>query len=107
MTALAEWSEALGVTGTTVFAPSADRVSKIHVRSFAPAHGIPEDPVCGSGNLSVGDFTSSKRFGASYVARQGMQMGRDGRVSVRIHERRRNRRPRGHLRGRRIRLTPN
>ena len=85
MTALAEWSEALGVTGTTVFAPSADAVSKIHVRSFAPAHGVPEDPVCGSGNLSVAIYVG-KRFGASYVARQGMQLGRDGRVSVRIHD---------------------
>ncbi len=83
MTALAEWSEALGVTGTTVFAPSADAV--IHVRSFAPAHGVPEDPVCGSGNLSVATYVG-KRFGASYVARQGMQLGRDGRVSVRIHD---------------------
>jgi PhzF family phenazine biosynthesis protein len=88
MTALAEWSEALHVTGATLFAPAADPVSKIHVRSFAPAHGIPEDPVCGSGNLSVGVFLREngllERFGKTYVARQGMQVGRDGRVSVRI-----------------------
>ena len=84
MTALAEWSEALGVTGATVFAACADDVSRIHVRSFAPAHGVPEDPVCGSGNLSVATYVG-KRFGESYVARQGMQLGRDGRVSVRIH----------------------
>jgi PhzF family phenazine biosynthesis protein len=83
MTALAEWSDSLGVTGTTVFAPSAEPESQIHVRSFAPAHGIPEDPVCGSGNLSVAVFLG-KRFGETYVARQGMQLGRDGRVSVRI-----------------------
>ena len=72
MTALAEWSESLHVTGATVFAPSADSISKIHVRSFAPAHGIPEDPVCGSGNLSVGVFLREnglvERFGATYVA---------------------------------------
>ena len=85
MTALAEWSESLGVTGATVFAPAADAVSTIHVRSFAPAHGVPEDPVCGSGNLSVATYVG-KRFGESYVARQGMQLGRDGRVSVRIHD---------------------
>jgi PhzF family phenazine biosynthesis protein len=91
MTALAEWSDALHVTGTTVFAPSADSLSKIHVRSFAPAHGVPEDPVCGSGNLSVGVFLRENglldRFGRNYVARQGMQLGRDGRVSVRLGER--------------------
>lgn len=90
MTALAEWSDALKVSGATVFAPSGDAESKIHVRSFAPAHGIPEDPVCGSGNVSVAVFLRETgqvaRFGASYAARQGMQVGRDGRVHVRIGE---------------------
>ena len=88
MTALAEWSEALHVTGATLFAPAADPVSKIHVRSFAPAHGIPEDPVCGSGNASVAAFLLRtgmlSDIGSSYIARQGMQVGRDGQVAVRI-----------------------
>lgn len=90
MTALAEWSESLRVTGVTVFSKSNDSSSAIHVRSFAPAHGVAEDPVCGSGNLSVGVFLKETRqvgrFGTSYVARQGMQLGRDGRVSVRVNE---------------------
>ena len=90
MTALAEWSESLRVTGVTVFSKSNDSSTAIHVRSFAPAHGIPEDPVCGSGNLSVGLFLREtgevSRFGKFYIARQGMQLGRDGRVSVRIGE---------------------
>jgi len=85
MTALAEWSQSLGVTGATVFAPSGESASAIHVRSFAPAHAIPEDPVCGTGNLSVAAFVE-KRFGVEYVARQGMQMGRDGRVTVRVRD---------------------
>jgi PhzF family phenazine biosynthesis protein len=85
MTALAEWSTALGVTGATVFAPSGESSCAIHVRSFAPAHAIPEDPVCGTGNLSVAAFVE-KRFGGEYIARQGMQMGRDGRVFVRVRE---------------------
>ena len=88
MAALAEWSESLNVTGTTLFSKSNDSSSAIHVRSFAPAHGVPEDPVCGSGNLSVAQFLKEtnqvKRFGEAYVSRQGMQMGRDGRVNVRI-----------------------
>ncbi|HEX6154787.1 MAG TPA: PhzF family phenazine biosynthesis protein [Burkholderiales bacterium] len=83
MTSLAQWSLSLGVTGATVFAASGETGSAIHVRSFAPAHGIPEDPVCGTGNLSVAAFVE-KRFGPEYVARQGMQMGRDGRVFVRV-----------------------
>ncbi len=90
MNALAEWSLSLGITGTTVFARSGESSSAIHVRSFAPAHGVSEDPVCGSGNLSVGSYLRStkeaSRIGETYVARQGMQMGRDGRVEVRIRE---------------------
>jgi PhzF family phenazine biosynthesis protein len=90
MTALARWSLSLGVSGATVFAASGESASAIHVRSFAPAHSIPEDPVCGSGNLSVAVFLKetgqARRFGDAYVARQGMQLGRNGRVSVRIDE---------------------
>lgn len=77
-------------TGVTVFAASEEQDCAIHVRSFAPAYGVPEDPVCGSGNLSVAAYLKQtnavKRFGSRYLARQGMQMGRDGRVSVRIDE---------------------
>jgi PhzF family phenazine biosynthesis protein len=83
MTAIAEWSTSLGVTGATIFASSGESSSAIHVRSFAPAHAIPEDPVCGTGNLSIAAYVE-KRFGAEYVARQGMQMGRDGKVFVRL-----------------------
>ena len=90
MTALGNWADSLGVTGATVFARSDDAVSKIHVRSFAPSHGIPEDPVCGSGNISVAVYLREhgllEKLGRAYVARQGMQMGRDGRVSVRVGE---------------------
>jgi PhzF family phenazine biosynthesis protein len=88
MAALARLSEAFKATGITLFAASGERGAAIHVRSFAPAHGVPEDPVCGSGNLSVAFYLrhsgQTDRFGERYVARQGMQLGRDGRVSVRI-----------------------
>ncbi len=64
------------------------RAVGVHVRSFAPAHGIPEDPVCGSGNISVAAYLQmsgqGSRFGARYTARQGMQLGRDGQVSIRF-----------------------
>lgn len=86
MSALAEWTQSLEATGVTVFSPSGDAISAIHVRSFAPAHGIPEDPVCGSGNLSIAAYLrfhrQSGRFGERYTARQGMNVGRDGRVAV-------------------------
>jgi PhzF family phenazine biosynthesis protein len=88
MAAIAELSTALNASGATVFGRTGDPSAPLHVRSFAPAHGIPEDPVCGSGNLSVAAYLREtgllKEFGSSYTARQGMQVGRDGRVQVRV-----------------------
>jgi len=87
MGALANWTNKVGAGGVTLFAPSDDCVAAIHVRSFAPAHGIPEDPVCGSGNISVAAYlrhTNSPLLASSYVARQGAQCGRDGRVHMRV-----------------------
>ena len=83
-------SSHLQITGITVFGRSSDGVSALHVRSFAPAQGIPEDPVCGSGNVSVAAFLSHSQllqeFGPEYTARQGMQVGRDGKVTIRVGE---------------------
>jgi predicted PhzF superfamily epimerase YddE/YHI9 len=88
MDALARWTEKIGAGGLTLYAPSDDCVAAIHVRSFAPAHGIPEDPVCGSGNLSVAAYLKHSNllasYGSDYVARQGAQCGRDGRVYMRV-----------------------
>jgi PhzF family phenazine biosynthesis protein len=88
MAAIAEMSDELRATGVTVFGRTGDASLPVHVRSFAPAHGVPEDPVCGSGNVSVAAFLREtgllKEFGAAYTARQGMQVGRDGRVAVRV-----------------------
>jgi PhzF family phenazine biosynthesis protein len=88
MSALAQWSDSLNATGVTVFASSGEKDCAFHVRSFAPAHSIPEDPVCGSGNISVAAYLRMSgqggRFGPRYTARQGMQLGRDGQVSIRF-----------------------
>ena len=88
MQVLAQLSDRLSIGGVTVYGASSDGQSAIHVRSFAPAHGIAEDPVCGSGNISVAAYLRKtgqmEHVGARYTARQGMQLGRDGRVSVRI-----------------------
>ena len=87
MAGLTELSHRLAIGGVTVNGASRDGRSAVHVRSFAPAHGIPEDPVCGSGNISVAAYLAKSgqgaRFGDRYQARQGMQMGRDGQVSIR------------------------
>jgi predicted PhzF superfamily epimerase YddE/YHI9 len=77
--AMAQLSREHDATGVTVFD------SKLHVRSFAPLQGIPEDPVCGSGNISVAAYL--RHFGrakSEYVASQGMSIGRDGRVTMRV-----------------------
>jgi PhzF family phenazine biosynthesis protein len=85
MGALAGWSIGQHATGVTVFAASGERDHAFHVRSFAPAHAIPEDPVCGSGNICVAAYLRHlRRAPAAYIARQGMQMGRDGRVHMKV-----------------------
>lgn len=91
MQGLAELSKQLSIGGVTVYGASGDGQSALHVRSFAPAHGIPEDPVCGSGNISVAAYLlragQAARFGVGgYTARQGMQLGRDGRVLIRFED---------------------
>jgi PhzF family phenazine biosynthesis protein len=87
--AVMKLSEQHGLAGVTLFARSDDCVGAVHVRSFAPYHGIPEDPVCGTGNISVAAylrFHGDERFGKAYVSRQGAQCGRDGRVYMRYDE---------------------
>jgi PhzF family phenazine biosynthesis protein len=85
MVAVAALSVRLEIGGVTVYGAANDGKSAIHVRSFAPAHAIPEDPVCGSGNISVAAYLrKAGRLGGGYVARQGMQLGRDGEVSIRF-----------------------
>jgi PhzF family phenazine biosynthesis protein len=71
------------VTGVSLYAVDDEEV---HVRSFAPGSGIPEDPVCGSGNGAVARHLHELGHTAEqYVARQGRCVGRDGVVHVRWH----------------------
>jgi PhzF family phenazine biosynthesis protein len=80
---------ALGITGINVFGlyPTGTGAD-LEVRSFAPADGIPEDPVCGSGNGCVAALIRRDRVlpASRYVARQGRCLGRDGEVSVRFDD---------------------
>jgi PhzF family phenazine biosynthesis protein len=95
-------SLATQAAGVTVFARANDGLARAHVRSFAPALGVAEDPVCGSGNAAVAAYLMHtgliSEFGFQYVARQGMQVGRDGQVAVRVDGRHHDWRLRGHLR---------
>lgn len=60
----------------------------IHIRCFAPAVGVPEDPVTGSANAALPAYLARydllDRTGREYVASQGTAIGRDGRVYVRV-----------------------
>ena len=53
------------------------------VRSWAPAHGVPEDPVCGSGNGCVAAYLAGDGLTRPYRARQGRAIGRDGHIRIR------------------------
>lgn len=71
--------------GITTFAerPDAGHV-RIRVRTFAPGEGVPEDPVCGSGNGAVAAFLARHKDSIKvydrYIAEQGIEIGRDGEV---------------------------
>lgn len=81
---LTRFYERTGMTGATIFAAEGD---KVVVRSFAPGDGIPEDPVCGSGNAAVAAYRlvmGQIGAGDTYRASQGRQVGRDGWIAIRI-----------------------
>lgn len=81
LSGIAELSRRIPVTGITVFGRAARH---IEVRSFAPAHGISEDPVCGSGNGAVAALLLRRHQTLSYTARQGRCLGRDGYIFVEL-----------------------
>jgi PhzF family phenazine biosynthesis protein len=75
----------LRACGITVFAERGDGGAvRIRVRTFAPGEGVAEDPVCGSGNGSVAAFIARHKHAGevagSYIAEQGIEIGRDGEV---------------------------
>jgi PhzF family phenazine biosynthesis protein len=79
----------IGITGVNVFGlyPSGFGAD-LEVRSFAPADGVPEDPVCGSGNGCVAALV--RRDGIlktrTYVSSQGRCVGRDGQITVQFDD---------------------
>jgi PhzF family phenazine biosynthesis protein len=88
MAALAGLSREHAMTGVVAFALVSGQAHAVHVRCFAPAVGVPEDPVTGSANAALPAYLSScgllEHTGREYVAVQGGEMGRDGRVFVRV-----------------------
>ena len=84
-------SRATGAIGLAVFgrvAAEAEPGHEIAVRAFCPADDIPEDPVTGSANAAIGAaLHAAARFPGRhgrYIASQGRELGRDGRVTVEL-----------------------
>lgn len=80
---------ATGNTGVIVFGPHADgAAARIEVRAFAPAHGVDEDPVCGSGNGSIAAWLLHTgqvgSFGRDFLSSQGAAVGRAGILRLTI-----------------------
>ena len=89
--AIAALTTASNAVGLAVFGRTDDPDHDLAVRAYCPADGIPEDPVTGSANASIaallhhaGALPGTDR---RYLASQGREMGRDGRVEVQVdHE---------------------
>jgi PhzF family phenazine biosynthesis protein len=90
MAAIEKLSREADVIGVTVFSLDAGRDAPVHLRTFAPAAGVPEDPACGSCNVALAAYLSETgllaKTGDDYVASQGQELGRDGRIYVRVRD---------------------
>jgi PhzF family phenazine biosynthesis protein len=88
MSVLAKLSEERQLTGVAAFSFMDGGDFAVHIRCFAPAAGVPEDPVTGSANAAMPAYLAHHRLldrtGREYLATQATEMGRDGRVLVRV-----------------------
>lgn len=78
-------------TGVIIFGPhDPGGDAGIEVRAFAPAHGVDEDPVCGSGTGAVAAYLRHTRqlgtFGSDLLASQGEMLGRAGLLRLSISD---------------------
>jgi len=85
---MAKLSQEQSLSGIVAFAFVDHGEFAVHIRCFAPAFGIPEDPVTGSANAALPAYLVHHglldKTGREYVATQATEMGRDGRVPVRV-----------------------
>jgi PhzF family phenazine biosynthesis protein len=88
MARLSELTLARGAVGVAVYGPAEEDGIALAVRCFCPADGIPEDPVTGSGNAAIAAFLQAHDAlpEQQWVASQGREVGRDGRVEMQVGE---------------------
>jgi PhzF family phenazine biosynthesis protein len=89
--ALAAWINATQATGVAIFAQEAAPTHQLVTRAFCPgdAVNVPEDPVTGSANAVIAAWLYAQGRlpgGSDFVASQGRELGRDGRVHMRVEE---------------------
>lgn len=89
MSAITRLSDDFGLTGFAPFTLTGHDPA-VRIRAFCPIIDVPEDPVTGSANGSLPTYLSRygllDRTGRGYTSSQGREVGRDGRVHVRIGE---------------------
>jgi PhzF family phenazine biosynthesis protein len=89
MTAIARLSDDFSVSGFAPFAITGGD-PMVRIRCLAPLYGINEDPVTGSANGALPTYLRRhgllERTGRAYTASQGLEIGRDGRVHVRVRD---------------------
>jgi PhzF family phenazine biosynthesis protein len=85
--AIAALCRASDAVGLAVFADRhGDDCARV-VRAYCPADGIAEDPVTGSANACIAGYLQDVgrlRVGDRYLASQGREMDRDGRIMVAV-----------------------
>jgi PhzF family phenazine biosynthesis protein len=88
LAAIAALTRATGAVGLAVYGRAKAGDHDLVVRAYCPADNIPEDPVTGSANACIAAQLSAAGAlpgtDGAYVASQGRELGRDGRVHVRI-----------------------
>lgn len=90
MTALIELSRSTGIAGYFLYAPGEGNDYLTSCRMFAPALGIPEDPVNGSGHGPLGAYlrrhhpSLAERLAGGFRSRMGHFLNRPGEVFVRM-----------------------
>lgn len=89
LAAIATLTQATGAVGLAVFGRTpAGSDHDLAVRAFCPADNIPEDPVTGSVNACIAAALHAAGTlpgrANRYTASQGRELGRDGRVTLRV-----------------------
>jgi PhzF family phenazine biosynthesis protein len=86
LSALGRLTGDLGSTGFALFTVRPGDECAVHIRCLAPGAGVAEDPVTGSANAALPTYLARtgliEKTGRQYIATQGTELGRDGRVYV-------------------------